>query len=83
MQHLAQKGVLNFLSTTKHEERKHTTTSNNALLNGGTGGGEGVDEAVLLLTDLDLRGTTDLDHGDTIRKLGEALLEFLEQSLGV
>ncbi|GKT57007.1 unnamed protein product [Colletotrichum tofieldiae] len=54
-----------------------TTTGQDALLNGGTGGVQGIDEAVLLLTDLDLGGATDLDDGDTTRELGKTLLELL------
>lgn len=53
------------------------TTGQDTLLNGGAGGVQGIDDAVLLLADLDLGGTTDLDDGNTARKLGKALLELL------
>ncbi|KAF3799563.1 Heat shock protein 60, partial [Colletotrichum gloeosporioides] len=59
-----------------------TTTGQDTLLNGGAGGVQGIDEAVLLLTDLDLGGATDLDDGDTTRELGQTLLKLLLLVLG-
>src|SRR5699024_5135357 len=50
-------------------------TGQDALLDGSAGGVQGINEAVLLLTDLDLRGATDAEDGDTARELGQALLE--------
>ncbi|KAI6747533.1 hypothetical protein HG530_015843 [Fusarium avenaceum] len=59
-----------------------TTTGEDTLLNSSTGGVQGIDESVLLLTDLDLGGATDLDDGDTARELSKALLELLLLVLG-
>lgn len=59
-----------------------TTTGEDTLLNGSAGGVESIDEAVLLLTDLNLGGATDLDDGNTTRELGETLLELLLLVLG-
>lgn len=54
-----------------------TSTGQDTLLDGGAGGVQGIDISVLLLTDLNLRGATDLDDGDTTRELGQTLLELL------
>eukprot|EP00123_Amoebidium_parasiticum_P013706 comp22106_c0_seq1/m.32278 comp22106_c0_seq1/g.32278 ORF comp22106_c0_seq1/g.32278 comp22106_c0_seq1/m.32278 type:complete len:433 (+) comp22106_c0_seq1:448-1746(+) len=53
------------------------TAGHNALLHGSTGGVECVRHTVLLLTNLDLAGTTNLDDGNTTGKTGKALLELL------
>jgi hypothetical protein len=53
------------------------TAGEDTLLNGGAGGVQSVDHAVLLLADLDLGGTANLDDGDTAGKLGKTLLELL------
>lgn len=58
------------------------TTGENTLLNGSAGGVEGIDEAVLLLADLNLGGAADLDDGNTARELGKTLLELLLLVLG-
>lgn len=58
-------------------EESGTTTWEDTLLNGGTSGVQSINHAVLLLTDLDLGRTTDLDDGNTTGKLGETLLELL------
>ncbi|QBZ61067.1 hypothetical protein PoMZ_08013 [Pyricularia oryzae] len=58
-------------------EQSGTTTGQDTLLDGGAGGVKGIDEAVLLLTDLDLRRAADLDDGNTARELGQTLLELL------
>lgn len=59
-----------------------TTTGQDTLLNGGAGGVQGIDNTVLLLTNLNLGGTTDLDDGNTTRELGKTLLELLLLVLG-
>lgn len=58
------------------------TTGQDTLLDGSTGGVQGIDESVLLLADLNLGGTTDLDDGNTARELGQTLLELLLLVLG-
>lgn len=63
-------------------EESGTTTGEDTLLDGSAGGVQGVNDTVLLLTDLNLGGATDLDDGDTTRELGEALLELLLLVLG-
>jgi hypothetical protein len=63
-------------------EQTSTTTGQDTLLNSGAGSVQGIDDAVLLLTDLNLGGATDLDDGDTTGELGETLLELLLLVLG-
>lgn len=63
-------------------EQSGTTTGEDTLLNGSAGGVEGVHNTVLLLTDLNLGGTTDLDDSDTTGELGETLLQLLLLVLG-
>ena len=58
-------------------EKTSSTTGEDTLLNSSAGGVQSIDDAVLLLTDLNLRGTTDLNDGNTTRELGETLLELL------
>ena len=58
-------------------EEGSATTGEDTLLNGGAGGVESINHAVLLLADLDLGGTANLDDGNTAGKLGETLLELL------
>ncbi|KAK1251115.1 hypothetical protein MKX07_005670 [Trichoderma sp. CBMAI-0711] len=58
------------------------TTGQDTLLNGSAGGVESIDESVLLLADLDLGGTADLDDGNAARQLGQTLLELLLLVLG-
>jgi len=58
-------------------EKGSATTGEDTLLNGGAGGVQSVDHAVLLLADLNLRGTADLDDGNTTGELGKTLLELL------
>jgi hypothetical protein len=58
-------------------EKSSATTGEDTLLNGGAGGVQSVDHAVLLLANLNLGGTTDLNDGNTARKLGKTLLELL------
>ncbi|KAG2021770.1 hypothetical protein GB937_004732 [Aspergillus fischeri] len=58
-------------------EKGGTTTGEDTLLNSSTGSVESIDNTVLLLTDLNLGGTTDLDDGNTARELGQTLLELL------
>ncbi|KAJ0166013.1 hypothetical protein CTA2_9100 [Colletotrichum tanaceti] len=54
-----------------------TTTGQDTLLNGGASSVQCIDEAVLLLADLDLGGATNLDDGNTARELGKTLLKLL------
>jgi len=76
-------GLLNeLLEALGGVEKSRATTSNNAGGGGSLGGGESINGAVLLLTDLSLAGTTNLDHGNTTGDLGEALLELLLLVLG-
>ncbi|VUC23355.1 unnamed protein product [Clonostachys rosea] len=63
-------------------EEGSTTTGQDTLLNGGAGSVQSIDEAILLLTDLDLGGATDLDDGNTTGELGQTLLELLLLVLG-
>ncbi|CAH0019690.1 unnamed protein product [Clonostachys rhizophaga] len=63
-------------------EEGSTTTGQDTLLNGGAGSVQSIDEAILLLTNLDLGGTTDLDDGNTAGELGQTLLELLLLVLG-
>ena len=58
-------------------EETSSTTGKDTLLNGSAGGVQSVDDAILLLTDLDLRGTSYLNDGNTAGKLGKTLLELL------
>jgi hypothetical protein len=58
-------------------EKGSATTGEDTLLNGGAGSVKSVDHAVLLLADLNFRGTANLDDGNTARKLGKTLLELL------
>ncbi|PKS09713.1 hypothetical protein jhhlp_004334 [Lomentospora prolificans] len=58
-------------------EKSGTTTGEDTLLNSSAGGVESIDEAVLLLADLDLGGATDLDDGNATGELSETLLELL------
>lgn len=59
-----------------------TTTREDTLLDGSTSGVQGVNDAVLLLADLDFRGTADLDDGNTAGELGKTLLQLLLLVLG-
>lgn len=63
-------------------EKTSSTTGKDTLLNGSAGGVQSIDNAVLLLADLDLGGTANLDDGNTARELGETLLELLLLVLG-
>jgi len=63
-------------------EKTSSTTGKDTLLNGSAGGVQSIDDAILLLTDLNLRGASDLDYGDTAGKLGKTLLELLLLVLG-
>lgn len=63
-------------------EESGTTTGEDTLLNGSAGGVQGVNDTVLLLADLNLRGTADLDDGNTAGELSETLLELLLLVLG-
>ncbi|CAH0040953.1 unnamed protein product [Clonostachys solani] len=63
-------------------EESSTTTGQDTLLNSGAGSVQSIDEAILLLTNLDLGGTTDLDDGNTTGELGQTLLELLLLVLG-
>jgi len=58
-------------------EKSSATTGKDTLLNGGAGGVKSIDHAVLLLADLDLGSTANLDNGNTAGKLGKTLLELL------
>src|SRR4051794_33131704 len=53
-------------------EKSGSATWEDTELDGSTGGVEGIDVAVLLLTDLDLGRAADLDNGNTTRELGKA-----------
>ena len=57
-------------------EQSGTSTGNDALLDGGSGGVESIVVPVLLLPDLDLAGSTDLDDGDSTGQLGQSLLQL-------
>ncbi|RUS28519.1 hypothetical protein BC938DRAFT_481795 [Jimgerdemannia flammicorona] len=57
-------------------EQGGATAWDDTLLDSGAGRIEGVHEPVLLLADLNLRRTADLDDGHTAAQLGEALLEL-------
>ena len=46
-------------------EQGNTSARHDSLLDGSAGGVEGINNAILLLTDLNLRDTTDLDDGDS------------------
>ena len=63
-------------------EESGTTTGEDTLLDGSAGSVQGVDNTVLLLTDLNLGGATDLDDGDTTGELSKTLLELLLLVLG-
>lgn len=58
-------------------EQSGTTAGQDTVLDSSAGRVQGVHEAVLLLTDLDFRGTADLDHGNPTGKLGKTFLELL------
>jgi hypothetical protein len=58
-------------------EKGSATTGKDTLLDGSAGGVESVDHAVLLLADLDLGSTTNLDDSNAAGKLGKTLLELL------
>lgn len=58
-------------------EEGSTTTGEDTTLDGSASSVQGVNNAVLLLTDLDLGGATNLDDGNTTRELSETLLELL------
>lgn len=59
-----------------------TTTGEDTLLNGSASGVERVHNTVLLLTDLNLGGTANLDDGNTTGQLRETLLQLLLLVLG-
>ena len=63
-------------------EESSTTTREDTLLDGSASSVQGVNDAVLLLTDFDLRGTANLDDSNTARELGETLLQLLLLVLG-
>ena len=63
-------------------EETSSTTGKDALLYGSAGSVQSIDDAVLLLTNLNFGGTTNLDDGNTARKLGQTLLELLLLVLG-
>ena len=70
-------GLLELVEASGGVEEGGTTSGKNTLGDGGTSGVEGVLETVLLLVDLDLGGSADLDDGDTAGELGESLVELL------
>jgi hypothetical protein len=65
------KGVLGSL------KESGSSSGQDTLLDGSAGGVKGVNETVLLLTDLNLGGSSDLDDGNTSGELGKTLLELL------
>ena len=63
-------------------EESSTTTGENTLLNGSAGGVQSINDTVLLLANLNLGGTADLDDGNTTGELSKTLLELLLLVLG-
>lgn len=58
-------------------DQSSTAAGQDTLLDSSASSVQSINEAVLLLTDLDLRGAADLDNGNTTRELGKTLLELL------
>lgn len=80
-QRICPKNVFFFLikkKKAKHAtyEKGSTTAGDDTLLNSGTGSVESIVVPVLLLSDLNLARTTNLDNGNTATELGQSLLEL-------
>ena len=58
-------------------DQSDAAARDDAFLNRGAGGGQSILDAVLLLLELDLGGSADLDDGDAAGQLGQALLQLL------
>lgn len=80
---LVEVGSLDVLKSVDRGLKKtSTTTGEDTLLDGGASGVQSIDDAVLLLANLDFGGTADLNDGDTAGKLSKTLLELLLLVLG-
>ena len=66
--------------TSPRVQQSCPSTRHNALLNGRLGGVERVHHPVLLLPDLDLAASANLEDSDASRQLREALLELLPEA---
>lgn len=73
-------GVLQTISSGLEESS--ATTGQDTLLDSSACSVQCIDDTVLLLTDLDLRGTADLNDSDTAGELSKTLLELLLLVLG-
>ena len=63
-------------------DQRDAAAGHDAFLDGGAGRGQRVLDAVLLLLQLDLGGSADLDHGDAAGQLGQPLLQLLAVVVG-
>ena len=79
---LVEVGTLKVVELLGSVEEGNTTAGNDTLITGSTGGAERILDTVLELGDLNLRGTADLDDGDTTGEAAETLLELLLIVLG-
>ncbi|KIW09594.1 hypothetical protein, variant [Verruconis gallopava] len=75
---LVEIGCLHILeSVGRSLEEASATTWKDTLLNGSARRIQSINNAVLLFSDLDLRGTTDLDDSHTARELSQTLAQLL------
>ena len=63
-------------------EKTSSTSGEDTLLNSSAGSVQSIDDTILLLANLNLRGTSNLDDSNTAGKLGKTLLELLLLVLG-
>ena len=73
---------LDLLQSPGRNEKGRTAAGDDTFLDCRTGRVESVFHQFLALLDLDLRGTTDLDDGNTAGEFGQTLLQFLAIILG-
>ena len=65
------------------EDLSHAAAGDDALFESGASGAQGVFNAVFLLFDLGLGGSTDFDHGHAAGQFGQTFLQLLAVEIGI